>query len=211
MVCNLAVAITKAALSDERLKSLLDTHMDEVQQIMEKYLHRQYPTATVTAGQPGAGLLRVNDLMLQIKQGEVTILGTRRNEQLAETLSEQASTFLKVVADQLFTREVERALTAVAMVTGKQTSDVENAGTVQRATVYAIHANGLKARVFVLPSARLQIFIDSGTFEQAKATTLQLVRALQTQNLAIQVVGDVEQHRADVEHVHVRQAQQKGQ
>jgi hypothetical protein len=35
MPCNLAVAITKAALTDERFKALIDEHIDQVIAIME--------------------------------------------------------------------------------------------------------------------------------------------------------------------------------
>jgi hypothetical protein len=49
--------------------------------------------------------------------------------------------------NSFFTQEVERTLKSAATIQGKQTKDVENAGTVQRATVYSIQINGIKARV----------------------------------------------------------------
>src|SRR5579859_2076686 len=103
MTCNLAVSITKAALSDERLKALIDEHLDEVTAIMKKYLHSRHPMLSL--GEPEAGQFRVGDgLSLKIEGGSVTISG-RRNMQTAQymgDLSDETGVFLKLVADQLF-------------------------------------------------------------------------------------------------------------
>jgi len=63
----------------------------------------------------------------------------------------------------------------------------------------------MQVRVFVLPGGKLQILVDSGTFEEARAATLGLVQAAQVQGLPIEIMGDVEQHRDDTSHVHVTQ------
>jgi hypothetical protein len=212
MVCNLAIAITKAVLTDERLKALIDEHLDQVTGIMAKYLHRRHPQLMVDPGAKTGQLAVGEGLTLTIQQGDVRISGPRSSHtaQYIEDLSQETSTFLQLLADQLFTQEVERTLKATATITGKQASDVENAGKTQRATVYSIQIQNLKARVFVLPEARVQIFIDTGTFSQAKAATLQLLQAIQTQGLELKMMGEVEQHRKDVDHVHVRQVHQRG-
>jgi hypothetical protein len=212
MACNLAVSIMKAALSDERLKRLIDEHLDQVTGIVSKYLHRRHPLLDIASGL-GTGQLIVGEgLKLTIAQGQVELSGVRtsRTAQYMEDLSQETSAFLKLVADQLFTQEVERTLKNGATILGKQTKDVENAGTVQRATVYSIQIKGLQARVFVLPNARLQVFIDTGTFEQAKTATLQLLQAVQAEALNLQMVGEIEQHRDDIDHVHVRKSVPRG-
>jgi hypothetical protein len=210
MVCNLAVAITKAACSDERLKALIDEHLDEVQCLMAAYLHRQHPRLVVKPGPSGTGEIAVGDgLTLTIAQGNVTLTGARasRTAPFMEALCQEASALLRLTADQFFAQEVEYALKQAALITAKQTKEVENAGAVQRATMYCIQMSGLKARVFVLPNARVQIFVDTGTFAQAKMATVHLFRELQAQGLPLTMQGDVEQHRQDVDHVHVRQVQ----
>jgi len=213
MSCNLAVSIMKAAITDERLKALIDEHIDQVTSIVATYLHRRHPKLEVSPGLPGTGQLTVGEgLTLEIVQGTVSISGSRtsRTAQYMEDLSQEVSAFLKLVADQLFTWQVEQALKASATVSSKQTSDVENDGAVQRATVYAIQVNGVRARVFVLPNGRAHVFVDTGTFVAAKAVTLQLLQQIQARGLPLQMIGEVEQHRDDVSHVHVHQAQQMG-
>ena len=165
MPCNLAVAITKAVLTNERLIALLDEHCDQVQQLLVSYLRRQHPDVPVFAGRPDTGLVFLDTASLLLKEGKVTVTDVRGERPLARQVSEEASAFLSLVADQLFTQDVERVLKRVARLMGKQISDVEDAGAVKRATVYALEIYSLKARVFVLPGARMQIFIDSGTFD----------------------------------------------
>ncbi len=63
----------------------------------------------------------------------------------------------------------------------------------------------MKIRVFALPGGQVQIFVDEGTFEEAKAATKALLAHLQAQGLPVELVGQVEQHKDDVTHVHVHQ------
>ncbi|PWU23895.1 hypothetical protein C5B42_01375 [Candidatus Cerribacteria bacterium 'Amazon FNV 2010 28 9'] len=212
MTCNLAVSIMKAALSDERLKALIDEHIDQVTAIMRGYLHQKHPLLEL--GEANAGQFSVGDgLTLKIAQGQVTLSGQRtsRTAQYMGHLSEETSTFLPLIADQLFLREVESRLKVAATITGKKTSDVTNNQTVQRATVYSIEIRGLKGRVFVLPGGHMQIFMDTGTFVQAKTATQELLQAVQAEGFSsLQMVGEVEQHRDTPDHVHVRHAHQRG-
>jgi hypothetical protein len=210
MSCNLAVTITKAALLEEHLRTLIHEHLDGVTEMMHEYLRRRHPRLGVVE----AGELRVGEgLTLSIGGEGVTLTGPRtsRTAQYMEDLSSGANAFLKLVADQLFTMHVEQRLKVVATITGKHTSDVTDGGVVQRATVYAIGIKGLNARVFVLPGGRLQIFVDTGSFEQAKAATLQLLQGMQVESLSsLQMQGEVEQHRDGHDHVHVRQVERRG-
>ena len=62
----------------------------------------------------------------------------------------------------------------------------------------------MKARVFVLPDGNIQIFVDEGNFVEAKAKTEALLAQLKAQGLPVEMVGQVEQHKDDVSHVHVQ-------
>lgn len=212
MVCDLAVAITKAELPNERLQALLGQHLDQITQLVANYLQRRHPRLQVKVA--AAGCLEVGDgLTLRIDQtGAVTLEGQRtsRTAQYLEDVSQEVTTFVALVADQLFAQEVERSLRAITPLLGKQTADVENAGKPQRAVIYAVRVNGLKVRVFVLPGARLQVFVDDGNFEQAKTATQKLLQAVQAQGVEISRTSEIEQHRSGSEHVHIRQTQQRG-
>ena len=63
----------------------------------------------------------------------------------------------------------------------------------------------MKIRVFALPGGTIQVFVDEGTFEEAKAATTTLLAQLKAQGLPVALVGQVEQHKDDVTHVHVHQ------
>lgn len=207
MVCNLAVAITKAAIEDERLRALVESHIDQVQRLMVGFLARRHPQLSVEADSRDSHVLIVGPHRVRIEDGRVTVRGPRTSEYLAQTLNEQATAFLQLVTDQLFTQEVGRTLKACATITNIQNSDVDNNGALQRATVYSIRIADLLARVFCLPGGRVQIFVDTGSFPQAKAVTGQLLTAIQAQGLPIEMVGEVEQHRDGADHVHVQQRQ----
>jgi hypothetical protein len=63
----------------------------------------------------------------------------------------------------------------------------------------------MKIRVFALPGGNVQIFVDEGTFEEARAATSALLTQLKAQGVPVELVGQIEQHKADVTHVHVHQ------
>lgn len=207
MVCNLAVAITKAAIEDSRLRALIDTHIDQVQQLMVSFLARRHPHLSVQTSSRDPRVIVAGPHTIRIVDGRVTVSGSRESRYLADTLAEQTKAFLQLLADQLFAQEVGRVLKACATVTGVQTSEVNNNGTLQQATVFALRLTNLQARVFVLPGGRLQIFVDTGSFPQAKALTGQLLSTMRAQGLEVQMVGEVEQHRSGADHVHVQQRQ----
>ncbi len=63
----------------------------------------------------------------------------------------------------------------------------------------------MKIRVFALPGGNVQVFVDEGTFEVARAATNAILAQLQAQGLPVELVGQIEQHKDDVAHVHVHQ------
>jgi hypothetical protein len=63
----------------------------------------------------------------------------------------------------------------------------------------------MKARVFVLPGGKIQIFVDEGTFEEAQALTKLIIGRLQAAGLPIEQTSEIEMHRDGVEHVHVQE------
>lgn len=63
----------------------------------------------------------------------------------------------------------------------------------------------MKARVFVLEGGRVQIFVDEGTFEEAKLLTETILGQLSAAGLPLEMVGEVEMHRSGADHVHVQE------
>jgi hypothetical protein len=211
MTCNAAVAIMKAAVTDERLRALLDEHLSEVIEIFRTYLHKQYADREVSVKLNQARvLMQVGRVAVALQGGEITtrIRGNGPNEvTLAEMLNERASTLLKLIADQLFTNDIERILQSSARLTGKRAEEVEMEGVKQRATIFSAIYRNLKLRVFVLSGGQVQVFIDSGTFAQAKEATLLLMQQMNSAGAELQFKSQVEQHRFGPAHAHVTQTQ----
>lgn len=63
----------------------------------------------------------------------------------------------------------------------------------------------MEARVFVLTGGKVQIFVDEGTFEEAKELTGRILEILNAQGLPLELLGEVEMHRTGVEHAHVQE------
>jgi len=63
----------------------------------------------------------------------------------------------------------------------------------------------MKLRVFALPGGKIQVFGDEGTFEEVKAATTILLAQLKAGGLPVELVGQIEQHKDDVTHVHIHQ------
>ena len=60
-----------------------------------------------------------------------------------------------------------------------------------------------KARVFVLPGGKIQIFIDEGSEEDAKIATRAILAKMQAGGVKFDSIGEIEMHRTGAEHVHV--------
>ena len=61
----------------------------------------------------------------------------------------------------------------------------------------------MKMRIFALPGGQLQVFVDEGTFAEAKAATEEVLARLNALGLPVELVGQIEQHKNEVSHVHV--------
>lgn len=140
MPCNLAVSITKAAVTEERLLVLLTPAA--IQPVIEAYL-----------AQPG--VLRAGDTARVTRQGErltvavagltITIEGGRvranatagRTDVRARALVDGLSNLLSLAADALFAQQVKGALSRFGKV-GQQQVVVEEAGVTQAATVLTL-------------------------------------------------------------------------
>jgi len=60
----------------------------------------------------------------------------------------------------------------------------------------------MKARIVILPTGQVSIFVDEGTLETGKVAIERLLGELQAQGVTFDSVGAVEQHRHDDEHAH---------
>ncbi|HEV2405430.1 MAG TPA: hypothetical protein VGR88_08260 [Ktedonobacterales bacterium] len=63
----------------------------------------------------------------------------------------------------------------------------------------------MQVRLIVLPQGKIQIFVDDGTFEEAVNATRAILAELACQSVPMELIGDIEQHRDGVSHVHVLQ------
>lgn len=66
----------------------------------------------------------------------------------------------------------------------------------------------MKARVFVLEGGKVHIFVDEGTFDEAKNLTETILARLVAQGLPLELVGEVEMHRSGADHLHVQEGVQ---
>jgi hypothetical protein len=140
MPCNLAVSITKAAVTEDRLLALLTPAV--VQPIIVAYL-RQPGVLTagerVTVTTPGARVVvTVGALTFHIDGGRVSTVATEgatdaRGRELVDALS----ALLALAADARFAQQVRTALAAFGRVS-QQSVTVDNGGVTQAATVLTL-------------------------------------------------------------------------
>jgi len=140
MPCNLAVTITKAAVSQAQLVALLTPEV--VQAVVEAYLRqpgvlapgetaavqRSGPTITITI-QVGGG----RRIAMAIADGVVQAT-TRTSDQRAQELVDALSPLLARAADARFAQQVQAALARLGPVTA-QAVTVANEGIPQQAVV----------------------------------------------------------------------------
>ena len=69
----------------------------------------------------------------------------------------------------------------------------------------------MQLRVVALPDGTIQIFGDEGPFAEASKATERLLALLAEAGVPVELVGEVEQHRADVEHVHLQEEVRRDQ
>lgn len=69
----------------------------------------------------------------------------------------------------------------------------------------------MNIRVFTLPSGQVQMLVDEASFEEAQQMTTLLLTQLQAQGIPLELLDQIEQHKADVSHVHIRQEVKQAQ
>lgn len=201
MVCDLAVSITRAAVTDQHLKELLNKHPKEVEKALVAYFKHQYSELVVNSYIDEDGVhVDVGNAELTIENGDVTEDSSRD----VKSLLNEAREVVKGLATRLFTDEVEQALRKRSTVTGKFNKRLTQGGKTFRATEFNVVKGEIKLRVYALAEGNLQVFVDNGSFEQAKATTLALLEQFQAEGVEVKRTSEVESHRTGgMEHVHV--------
>lgn len=142
MPCNLAVTITKAAVTNEQLTKLLTPEI--VKTLLETFIGQhpdhqaQTPRATIRKqnGQVSLYISRY-DCFLSVINGEVTISTPRYYTEQANDLMKQVALLLSKAADKLFVAQVQQALAKFGNVDA-QTTTVDNAGEKQQVRVFTL-------------------------------------------------------------------------
>jgi hypothetical protein len=140
MPCNLAVSITKAAVTEEHLLALLTPAV--VQPVVVAYLRQP---GVLTAGErvgvttPGARVVvTVGALTFHIDGGRVSTVATAgATDARGRALVDALSALLALAADTLFAQQVRVALAAFGRVS-QQSVTVDNGGVPQAATVLTL-------------------------------------------------------------------------
>jgi len=69
----------------------------------------------------------------------------------------------------------------------------------------------MQMTVIALPDGTIQILGDEGPFEAASQATERVLALLAEQGVPVELVGEIERHRADVEHVHLQEEVRRDQ
>jgi len=142
MPCNLAVSITKAAVTEDHLRALLTA--DVTSDVVLRFLEQQYPHLSPrlisASGSRMVFWLDSGDITLTITNGQTTVDATRAQQRQANAILAQVSQLLARLADQRFQRQVQTALSARfgARLTSAQVIDVDNEGECQQAAVFTL-------------------------------------------------------------------------
>ncbi len=62
-----------------------------------------------------------------------------------------------------------------------------------------------RTRIILLPGGKIQVFVDEGTDEEAKAISEGVVATLKAAGIPLESIGEVEFHRTGSDHVHIEQ------
>lgn len=142
MPSNLAVSITKAAVTEDHLRALLTA--DVMADIVLRFLTQQYarlsPRILRASGHRLVVLMDGGDITLTIIEGKVTINAAILRPSQANDILEAVSLLLARLADVLFQRQVQQALSTrfEARLVGAQALEVENEGERQQAAVFTL-------------------------------------------------------------------------
>jgi len=142
MPCNLAVSITKAAVSQEHLRKLLSDNPSLVAQVVLNYLVQHQTVGHLhpsIAGQTSfAVTFSLGNWFLTIRDGQVSIDAVRPGERReADALCQEVSEVLALLADELFLQQVQQLLGDT--ITGIQQVEVESSGQRMAATVFTVN------------------------------------------------------------------------
>jgi hypothetical protein len=142
MPCNLAVSITKAAVTEDHLRALLtaDTVSDVVLRFLTQQYARRSPRLLSASGRRSVFLMDEGDTLITITDGKVTINAATLRPAQTDDILEAVSLLLARLADMLFQRQVQQALSARfdTRLIGTQTLEVENEGERQQAAVFTL-------------------------------------------------------------------------
>jgi len=141
MACNLAVSITKAAVTDEKMRALLAP--EKVQPVVEAYLRQPgvlKQGESFEASRNGDTItIRVAGLWIYISNGRVRTSATAGyNDVRGRELVDALSNLLALTADALFAQQVKVALAPLGKVKQQQVT-VDNAGVTQAAMVFTLN------------------------------------------------------------------------
>lgn len=125
MPCNLAVSITKAAVTNESLLRLLTPEL--IEPVLRAYLEQHYTPCSLRRGSHGGKALfaSVAGCRIAIENGNVRVTDDDGDTNLVTRLSEEFSHLLATLADRAFAQAVAAALGEI--VTGVQEVTVAGA------------------------------------------------------------------------------------
>lgn len=157
MPCNLAMTITKAAVSEDRLRALLTA--DVVTTLLTSYLQEKHialipdsfrathpgPYASLQAREDGSVQCRIGGyygMDIFVQAGQVTVTGTTTTQQPdVDQMLQEVTHLLAQATDALFARQVQMALTALGVPMTTEQVQVEQAGQVSPAIVFTVRVS----------------------------------------------------------------------
>lgn len=111
MPCNLAVSITKAAVTNETLLRLLTPEL--IEPVLRAYLEQQYQQ--VSLRRRGNALIgSVAGCFISVHNGTVRVIDDDGDTDLVTRLSEELSQLLTTLADRAFEQAVAAALVTLS-------------------------------------------------------------------------------------------------
>lgn len=142
MPCNLAISITKAAVTDAARVALLTSEV--VQPVLTQWLAGQVPRLSVSAVRVVRGGVEVQvmegniSLSVSIERGKIRIDTERVGRAAADRLQTQLTELLGFIADRVTAQRIAALLGQFGDVTA-QSVMVEDAGTVVAAQVLTLN------------------------------------------------------------------------
>jgi hypothetical protein len=139
MPCNLAVSITKAAVTEAHLRAILTPEV--ILPLIEAYLRLPgvlHAERVTLQRQGDAIVVTVGRVTMTIREGRVETQATRGYDVRAQELTDGISTLVAGIADELFAQQVRAALAPLGTVAAQQVT-VDNDGFSQVVTMLMLH------------------------------------------------------------------------